>query len=59
MYSRTESIPVIFITAYPSVEIKKKVLEMGAMDFITKPFTSEELLPKVKRALKEDSVPTS
>ena len=51
MYSRTESIPVIFITAYPSAEIKKKVLEMGATDFIAKPFTPEELLPKVKRAL--------
>ena len=56
MYSRTESIPVIFITAYPSAEIKKKVLEMGATDFIAKPFTPEELLPKVKRALNEDSV---
>ena len=43
----TENIPVIFITAFPSVEIKKQVIDMGAEGFIAKPFGSEELLEKI------------
>ena len=44
----TETIPVIFITAFPSVEVKKQVIDMGADGFIAKPFSSEELLKKIK-----------
>jgi len=44
----TEIIPVIFITAYPSVEVKKQVIEMGAAGFIAKPFDSDELLMKIR-----------
>lgn len=44
----TEIIPVIFITAYPSQEVKKRVTEMGASGFISKPFDSEELLMKIQ-----------
>ena len=47
--------PIIFITAYPTEEIKQKVLEMGAEDFVAKPFDPEELLTKVKKALGESS----
>ena len=51
MYSRTENIPVIFITAYPGKEVEKEVREMGAADFIAKPFEPDQLLEKIKRAL--------
>ena len=44
----TEKIPVIFITAFPSVEVKKQVIDMGADGFIAKPFSSEELLNKIR-----------
>ena len=44
----TENIPVIFITAFPSVEVKKQVIDMGADGFIAKPFSSEELLNKIR-----------
>lgn len=44
----TEIIPVIFITAYPSLEVKKQVTEMGASGFISKPFDSEELIMKIR-----------
>ncbi len=46
--TNTENIPVIFITAFPSVEVKKQVIEMGADGFIAKPFGSEELLNKIR-----------
>lgn len=45
--------PVIVITAYPSEQMKQKVLDMGAVDYIIKPLLSEDLLEKVKRALQE------
>src|SRR4030042_5054424 len=40
--------PVIFITGYPSYEMRDRVIEMGAEDFICKPFNAEELLHKVE-----------
>lgn len=47
----TNTIPVIFITAYPSIEVKKQVMEMGAEDFISKPFNSEVLIEKINTIL--------
>ena len=44
-------IPVIFITANVNEETRGQILEMGAADFIAKPFETEELLSKVRRAL--------
>ena len=46
--------PVIFITAHPTEEIKKQVLEMGAEDFVAKPFDPDDLLAKVRKALGEN-----
>ena len=51
----TAFIPVIFITAHPSDEVRQKVAELGAVDFVTKPFDADELLAKVKKALGEDT----
>ncbi len=48
----TNSIPVIFITAFPSVKVKKQVMSMGAEDFISKPFNSELLIEKINTILK-------
>jgi len=53
MSANTMNIPIIFLTADQSDETKKKALEMGAEDFITKPFDGELLVKKVKDILKE------
>ena len=45
--SATSTIPVIFITAYPSEEVKKLVMDMGAEDFVSKPFNSDVLIEKI------------
>jgi len=37
----TKDIPVLFMTAYPTPEIKDQVLKMGAKGCISKPFISE------------------
>lgn len=46
-------IPVIFITAYASAEIEEQVRELGAEDFISKPFDADELMKKVQNALSD------
>ncbi len=37
----TKDIPVLFMTAYPTAEIRGQVLNMGAKGCISKPFISE------------------
>ena len=49
--SSTSNIPVIFITAFPSVKVKKLVMEMGAEDFVSKPFNSDLLIDKINKVL--------
>jgi DNA-binding response OmpR family regulator len=51
--TNTALIPVIIITAYPSIEIQQKVKEMGAVGFISKPFKAEDLLPRIRKVLGE------
>ncbi len=51
----TALIPVIVITAFPSLEIQQQVKEMGAVGFITKPFRAEDLLPRIRKVLGEAS----
>jgi DNA-binding NtrC family response regulator len=48
--------PVILITAYPSVETAVRGMKLGARDYITKPFTPDELRLVAKRALDEDEL---
>jgi signal transduction histidine kinase len=49
--SRTSNIPVIFMTALTDVDSKVQALEMGAVDYITKPFAEKEVLARVKTHL--------
>jgi CheY-like chemotaxis protein len=44
----TEDIPIIFITGRAQPEDIKKGFQTGAVDYISKPFNSEELLARVK-----------
>ena len=45
---KTKDIPVIFLTAMTSMEDEKKGLEMGAVDYITKPISSPIVMARVK-----------
>lgn len=46
-------LPVIFITGYTSVDSAVEVMKLGAIDYIAKPFTSEEMLNTVQFALQQ------
>ena len=44
-------IPIIFITGNPDVPTAVKAMKAGAVDFLSKPFSEEELFGAVERAL--------
>jgi len=47
----SEKIPVIFLTAKITVEDERKGLQLGAVDYITKPFSESILLARIKTHL--------
>lgn len=48
----SEHIPVIFVTAMDTIDARIKGMELGAVDFITKPIDPDLLLPKVRNFLR-------
>ncbi len=48
----TPDVPVVMATGYTTVENAVRSLREGAIDFVPKPFTSDELLSAVRRALR-------
>ncbi|NLL46335.1 MAG: response regulator transcription factor [Clostridiales bacterium] len=52
---RSASVPVIMLTARDSVTDKVSGLDLGADDYITKPFAIEELLARIRTALRKSS----
>lgn len=51
---RTSSVPIIMLTARDSVMDKVSGLDSGASDYITKPFAIEELLARIRTALRKN-----
>jgi two-component system response regulator DctR len=47
--------PVIFLTGHADLQVAVDVMRQGAYDFITKPFDSNTLIEKVKKALEKSS----
>ena len=49
---RTKDIPVLFVTSLNDVEDETKGLELGAIDYITKPFSPATVRARIKNHLK-------
>ena len=49
---RGHRIPVVFITARPDEAVRTRVLEKGAVDYLSKPFGDTALLDAINTALR-------
>lgn len=49
-------VPVVMMTGYSTVENAVRSLSMGAVDYIPKPFTSDELLAAYRRSLRSSEL---
>lgn len=50
---RFSNVPIMFLSAKDDVETKVKGLDMGANDYLTKPFNSRELLARIRVLLRD------
>src|SRR5579872_1930696 len=48
---RDPHLPVVLITAYGSIDMARTAFKSGAMDYITKPWSNDELLAQVAQAV--------
>jgi len=55
MKERGVNPPTIMITGYPTIKSAIQALRLGAMDYIPKPFTRQELLSPLNRALRRSA----
>jgi CheY-like chemotaxis protein len=51
------TLPVLMITGYPTISTAVQALRLGAMDYLAKPFTRQELMGPVNRALRREGMP--
>ncbi|MCL4209973.1 MAG: sigma-54 dependent transcriptional regulator, partial [Phycisphaerales bacterium] len=49
--AQDEHLPVVFMTAYGTVETAVQAMKRGAFDYLTKPFSGDELVVAVDRAV--------
>ena len=48
---RTESIPIVFLTARAELRDRARGLDLGGLDYVTKPFNPVELATQLRRLL--------
>lgn len=53
----SKQVPILFLTARDAIEDRVKGLEIGADDYLIKPFAFTELLARVKSLLRRGQVP--
>jgi DNA-binding response OmpR family regulator len=51
-------VPVVLMTGYPSIPNAASAIRLGASDYVTKPFTPEEITQAVHRLLHHDPTPS-
>src|SRR6202142_820129 len=51
IHERAPGLPVVLITAYGSIDMARSAFKNGAQDYITKPWSNDELLAQVAQAV--------
>lgn len=54
---RSAKIPIILVSGYATFKLAQEALRLGATDYLTKPFTREELRQTLETALRKASSP--
>jgi RNA polymerase sigma factor (sigma-70 family) len=54
LIKRGSTLPIIFITGHGDVPMAVDAMQKGAVDFIQKPFRDQDLLDRIREALKTD-----
>jgi len=54
-----KEVPVLFLTARDSIDDRVKGLELGADDYLVKPFVFAELLARVRTLLRRSTIPAT
>ena len=54
--ARKVSLPVIIVTGYADVPMAVRALKAGAVDFIEKPFSDQQLLDRIQDAIEADAL---
>ena len=54
---RAGDVPVIFLSAYGRDKLVARAFDMGAADYVVKPFSPTELLARIRAALRRREVP--
>ena len=55
--AETRAVPVIFLSAYGQDKLVARAFDMGAADYVVKPFSPTELLARIRAALRRREVP--
>jgi FixJ family two-component response regulator len=56
LLERGEAVPIIFITGHGDIQMSVQAMKAGAVEFLTKPFSDEDLLAAIRSALEKDRV---
>lgn len=48
------ALPIIFITGHGEIPLAVRAIQAGAVDFLQKPFSDQELLDRIHQALEDD-----
>jgi CheY-like chemotaxis protein len=57
--AKGHEVPVLMITGYPTIRTAVQALRLGAVDYLSKPFTRKELLGPVNRTLRRATASAS
>ncbi|MHB1614940.1 MAG: response regulator, partial [Actinomycetes bacterium] len=59
LHARGQDVPVLFLTARDATEDKVRGLTIGGDDYVTKPFSLEELVARIRAVLRRTYGPAS
>ena len=55
---RGSTLPIVFVTGHGDIDMAVQAMKAGAVDFLTKPFSHQDLLDRIHSALDEATVDT-